>query len=506
MFTASFDVWGRRITMQTLFIALLISSAIAPVSNAEVGSRLDPVAVVLPTPSTFKATFTNIQTDKLSLNRSLGTCPQVEVALTDSDFGDGAYVLQAGFAEGESFGATFAVPESEFPIRVDVMDALFGTSNATIQTVTQWTVKVWDGTPTDGILVASFSSDDILLPHLVMPPGTNGIILSVGIDPSDSEQIYIYNDSGMNSYTVAFRIDHHNLPGNPCISSPDQNRNAFPCTDTSGLQFPQENWIDAVTGTWCVCGSGWMTFQDFPGICTPSGDWVLRSAYTPINCTVAPAACCFTDDSCQDLSPTDCALFGGTFSADGTACATYTCNSGVGACCVPSTGNCVEFELDTCTTVGGTHMGEGTTCAQTTCFPEGACCLPDGACVGPVSLDTCNAVAGTFQGDGTGCGSVTCPQPIGACCGSAWCLDLTSLDCAAVGGAWTSAGTLCDEGDVCMSSCEEDLDGDGLINVTDLLTVVGNWGLTDNDADIDGSGTVDTPDLLAIIGAWGECS
>ncbi|MAI67363.1 MAG: hypothetical protein CMJ26_05755 [Phycisphaerae bacterium] len=486
-------------------IALLVCSLFASVTVADEVGRLNPIDTTLPTPATLKATFITAQPQKVSTQRLVGTCPQVEVALTDSDFGDGAYVLQAGFAEDESFGATYAVPASEFPIRIDVMEALFGTSNALVETTTKWTARVWDGTPTDGILIASFSSDDIILPHLVMPPGTNGIILSVGVDPSDPEQIYIYNDSGMNSYSVAFRIDHHNLPGNPCISSPDQNRNAFPCTDTSGLQFPQENWIEAVTGTWCVCGSGWMTLQEFPGICTPSGDWVLRSAYTSINCTITPGACCFSDDTCQNLSPGDCSIFGGTFSGDGTACATFACNSGVGACCVPSTGNCVEFELDTCTTVGGNHMGEGTTCAQTTCFPEGACCLPSGSCIGPVTPDDCISVAGLFQGDATDCSNANCSQPIGACCGPDWCLNLASLDCVAVGGTWNDAGTACDDGSICDNACPEDLDGDGIINVTDLLTVVGDWGVMDSDADLDGNGTVDTPDLLAVIAAWGTC-
>jgi hypothetical protein len=64
---------------------------------------------------------------------------------------------------------------------------------------------------------------------------------------------------------------------------------------------------------------------------------------------------------------------------------------------------------------------------------------------------------------------------------------------------------LCDDGSICDLKCAEDLDGDGLINVNDLLTVVGDWGLSDSEADIDGSGTVDTADLLAVIAAWGVC-
>lgn len=465
--------------------------------------RLDPIAVDFTPPSTLKATFKTPRKQKASANR--GACPQVPVSLTDSDFGDGAYTLQAGFAQGESLGATYSVPAEEFPIKIDAMEVLFGTSNTNVETTTHWSVTVWDGTPTDGIEVATFSSDGLILPHLVMPPGTNGIIISVSVDPNDPDQIYVYNESGMNSFSIAFRIDQHNQPGNPCISSPPQSKNAFPCTDTSGLDFPNDNWINAVTGQFCVCGSGWFTFQEFPSLCTPSGDWVLRSFYTPVNCSVDPQACCLENDTCQDLTPSDCTIFGGDLAGEGTSCSTYTCGSGIGACCVESTGNCVDFDLETCTTVGGTHMGDETTCDTTTCFPEGACCLEDGGCIGPVNPDDCAAVAGTFQGDATSCAATECPQPVGACCGSDWCLDLVELDCGAVGGIWQGISSLCGDGSICNSDCAEDLDGDGYVNVNDLLTIVGEWGLTDSEADIDGSGTVDTPDLLAVIAAWGNC-
>ena len=491
--------------MHVMLLAVVL--AISPDAGVNANKeRPNQLQVALSTPHSLRASFKKIDLSKGNIeNTDRIGCPQTEVTLTDSDFGDGAYVLQAGFAQGESLAATYAVPSSEFPIKIDVMDVLFGTSNTIVETRTHWSVTIWDGTPTNGIQVASFSSDDIILPHLVMPPGTNGMIISVSVDPQDPDQIYIYNDSGMNSFTVAFRVDQHNTPGNPCISAPPSDRNAFPCTDTSGLQFPNENWINAIDGTLCVCGSGWMTFQQFPGICTPSGDWVLRASYTPINCIEEPAACCFSDNSCADLTPSDCAIFGGTPASPGTTCNTYACGSGDGACCVESTGDCVDFDLETCLVVGGIHMGEGTTCAETTCFPEGACCLSTGSCIGPVSSGDCVAVGGSFQGDATSCSSITCPQPTGECCSTTWCLDLTEDDCDAVAGNWSGAGTECEDSSGCQSDCQEDIDGDGSVNVNDLLAVVSDWGSTESDADVDGSGVVDTSDLLAVIGAWGSC-
>jgi Ca2+-binding EF-hand superfamily protein len=53
--------------------------------------------------------------------------------------------------------------------------------------------------------------------------------------------------------------------------------------------------------------------------------------------------------------------------------------------------------------------------------------------------------------------------------------------------------------------CPEDLNGDGIVDVNDLLLIVGDWGSNDPDLDIDGDGTVDTDDLLAVIAAWGIC-
>jgi len=468
--------------------------------------RLDPIPVQIKTPSSLKGTFEPFQIKSSpNENRSAGTCPSVSVNLSGSDFGDGQYIMQAGFAEGESLGATYYISPAQFPIKIDLIETIFATYQTTQQTTTHYAVTVWDGTPDEGIQVASFSSDDVLLPHLVMPAGTGGMHLSFAVDPDDPDQIYVNNDSGLNAYSVAFKVVQHNNPGNPCITSPPTNSNAFPCTDTDGLHHSSQNWIEAVTGTFCVCGSGWMTFLEFPALCTPSGDWVLRSSYTPVNCNIEPVACCFSDNTCFDLTPEECTILEGTYQSNGTSCATYVCGSGSGACCVEATGNCVEFDLSTCQIVGGIHHGEGTTCASTVCFPEGACCLPDGTCSGPVTDTDCVELSGTFQGDGTSCSTANCPQPTAACCGVDWCLDLTEADCSAVGGSWTDTDTACADQEVCTSSCPADLNADNVVNVTDLLQIVNDWGQTDSSSDIDGTGVVDTGDLLAVIAAWGQC-
>lgn len=53
--------------------------------------------------------------------------------------------------------------------------------------------------------------------------------------------------------------------------------------------------------------------------------------------------------------------------------------------------------------------------------------------------------------------------------------------------------------------CVADINNDGLVNVTDLLAIVGTWGQTNVPSDINGDGLVNVPDLLAVIDAWGSC-
>jgi YVTN family beta-propeller protein len=53
------------------------------------------------------------------------------------------------------------------------------------------------------------------------------------------------------------------------------------------------------------------------------------------------------------------------------------------------------------------------------------------------------------------------------------------------------------------SACPADFDGDGDVDTTDLLFLLGAWGTPDGD--VDGDGDTDTSDLLALLAAWGPC-
>jgi hypothetical protein len=55
-----------------------------------------------------------------------------------------------------------------------------------------------------------------------------------------------------------------------------------------------------------------------------------------------------------------------------------------------------------------------------------------------------------------------------------------------------------------VAPCVGDLNGDGVVNVTDLLALLGNWGNAGT-GDLNDDGTVNVMDLLELLGAWGAC-
>ncbi len=432
-------------------------------------------------------------------------CPELVVAHTDSDFGPGQYIVQAGFEQQEAAAASYVVPAEAFPVHFNSAEIMFATANATTQTTTEWSFELWRGTPQSGQLVANYASDGTILPHLIMPPGTTGTVVQILIDPSDPDQLFV-EDDGSHTYTVAFRIQAHHSPGQPCLVAPAEQLNAFPTTDVSGLNVPSGNWIDAIDGPLCVCGNGWFTFSQFPTFCTPSGDWVIRSTYTPFQCASATGGCCFADASCELLSESDCGTLNGIWAGADVTCTQADCQPSPGACCVESTGACTEVDEATCVAFGGAfHANES--CATWICFPEGACCLANGDCTGPVQQETCVGFGGTFMGHGTDCATIDCPDPIGWCCpeDGSFCSDMTESQCDAFGATWGGVGTSCDDATACGgASCPGDVDGSGAVDVDDLLLILSGWGGSGS-GDADGDGDVDVDDLLMAIGNFGDC-
>ncbi len=496
-----------------------------------------------------------------------GGCPTEVVTYSGVNFGGGQFVIQAGIVETEIAAAEFSVPPGDFPIVLNLAEMIFAQQNATQGTTTEWSLLVWEGNPETGTLIEVFSSDDVILPHISMPPGTQGVNVQVQVDPGDPEQIII-NANPSNSFTVGYRIDKHNNPPTAACSCglgnlpavccpPPTNSNAFPTTDPTGLTNPSKNWLYArdcpgATGFCGLAPNGWLQFG---GLGMPNGDWNIRVTYTPASCNLEFGACCLAAGGCSVISNVQCDQNDGVFHAnltcaqvdcpfgaccfDGGGCAELTeaecgnldgnylgddttCNGNScateGACCVPATGQCAsDVDEATCGAVGGIYQGNGSSCATTICFPEGACCLPDGTCAGPLSPEDCDAAGGVFHGDGSDCGSVVCPQPSGACClSNGNCVNVTNANCNVFGGEWHGMGTDCadsngsGQADVCEDpepECPADLTGDGSVGVPDLLDLLGAWGqcAPDCPADLNDDGSVGVPDLLELLGAWGAC-
>ncbi len=61
-----------------------------------------------------------------------------------------------------------------------------------------------------------------------------------------------------------------------------------------------------------------------------------------------------------------------------------------------------------------------------------------------------------------------------------------------------------------VNPCYEDVDQNGTVDVSDLLTLIGNWGncpdcTEEIPGDINYDDVVDVTDLLMIVGSWGNC-
>jgi hypothetical protein len=293
---------------------------------------------------------TNRGVDNGGLPSTRLDCPG-QSSLTTASFTGGTYTAQGGFGQGEIAAATYTLPAAYFPLKITTLEFILAQQNATVQTTTQWTFFVYDGLPTDpqptGFPV-SYSSDDVILPHAIMPPGTQGLNVQVLVDPADPEQIYVYNPNNLanKSFTIGFRIDHHNnQTANPCTVAPPSNSNAFPVTDNTvigcgtgyaALNFPSQNWLFALNcgPNGCPPNGGWTRLgnlqadQSLFGICftgcRPRGDWVMRASWDPTNCPPPDGACCFGTAGCAIMTQAACAATGsGAWQGPGTTCGTF---------------------------------------------------------------------------------------------------------------------------------------------------------------------------------------
>ena len=53
--------------------------------------------------------------------------------------------------------------------------------------------------------------------------------------------------------------------------------------------------------------------------------------------------------------------------------------------------------------------------------------------------------------------------------------------------------------------CDGDIDGDGEVNVVDLVRLILAWGTNDPAVDANGDGVVNVTDMIDLIVNWGTC-
>ena len=96
----------------------------------------------------------------------------------------------------------------------------------------------------------------------------------------------------------------------------------------------------------------------------------------------------------------------------------------------------------------------------------------------------------------------------GACCigTSGTCINIPESNCNSGGGSWQGPSTTCDSGICEPNNCPTDINGDGTVGVSDILSIIEAWGACSGCiADINGDGNVNVSDLLEVVGTWGPC-
>jgi hypothetical protein len=96
------------------------------------------------------------------------------------------------------------------------------------------------------------------------------------------------------------------------------------------------------------------------------------------------------------------------------------------------------------------------------------------------------------------------PAETGACCTiTSGCVDVSEYLCEQAGFVFLGEGTEC-----ASTSCEQcpgDFDGNGAIDVDDLLALISVYGTEDADHDLDGDALISVEDLLILLAQYGKC-
>jgi len=302
------------------------------------------------------------------------------------------------------------------------------------------------------------------------------------------------------------------------------------------------------------------------GDCESLSGTFLGSATTcdTSSCDPIVGACCTgSEGECEELSISLCVSSGGSYMGTGTECSAGWCNVDMEyACCLEE--SCSEMTETDCELAEGFWAGFGTFCATGGCNPldndfcETAMPVSTGvwnfsnygaysddiiydnedcraeylggvhsdvwfsyvACDnGQLLVSTCgiinfdsdiivyqgtcdNMVQVECNGDAKGCGGFTSEVTLDVFMDETYLIRVGGFSADNYGNGQILIG-----GQNCIPDvpCVGDVDGNGSIDVSDLLAVVDHWGETSIQYDIDESGVVDIADVMLIISNWGNC-
>jgi len=214
------------------------------------------------------------------------------------------------------------------------------------------------------------------------------------------------------------------------------------------------------------------------------GDWQGGgSSCGDLPCGGQKTGACCIDAVCHQLTEQHCANEQGEWIGWSIPCEDGICDEPPvpGACCIPTPNGgiiCIETDPVHCEWEGGDWQGEGSACGDDPCGSGevGACCIP--AAGGIICVETgewhCAQEGGEWRGLNTSCEGEDCGQTqAGACCINGGCLMLSPSDCDMVHGVFHNVGC----GEVqCPPYCPGDINGDGVVNVDDILILLAHWG------------------------------
>ena len=125
-------------------------------------------------------------------------------------------------------------------------------------------------------------------------------------------------------------------------------------------------------------------------------------------------------------------------------------------------------------------------------LPAALCVSDEGGCGDPAAGPCCEANGTPYCEDSDCCNLVCEHDPF--CCDE----DIGEWDSLCAQHAELFCSRLC-------GGCTADLDGNGVVDIGDILAILSAWGNKGGPEDLDGNGVVDFADILVVLAAWGPC-